>query len=92
MLFFGRTSSGTGAQFVAPNMAVFDYMPQRHVAAFKRAAGHFVVWILVRRGNPASKKFIGQPGYIPKMLDCKAKTAEIIQSTTMHLFPYLRIL
>ena len=63
--------------FVAPNMAVFDYMPQRHVDAFKRAAGHFKVWILVRKGNPASKKFIGRPGYIPKMLDCKAKTAEV---------------
>lgn len=65
------------ADFAGLSMAVFEYMPQRHVDAFKRAAGHFHVWILVRRGNPQSKKFIGQPGYIPKLLDCKAKTAEL---------------
>jgi len=58
------------------NTAVYEYMPSRHVDAFKRAAGHFQVWILVRRGNPESKKWIGRPGYIPKLLDCKAKTAE----------------
>jgi hypothetical protein len=60
-----------------PNMAVFEYMPSKHVEAFKRAAGHFQVWILVRRGNKESKQWIGETGYIPKMLDCKAKTAEI---------------
>jgi hypothetical protein len=27
-------------------------------------------------GNPKSKRYIGMPGYIPKLLDCKAKTAE----------------
>ena len=59
-----------------PDMAVFDYMPTQHIEAFKKAAGHFHVWILVRRGNPESKKWIGLPGYIPKLLDCKAKTAE----------------
>ena len=59
-----------------PDMAVFNYMPSKHVEAFKRTAGHFKVWILVRRGNPKSKRWIGVPGYIPKLLDCKAKTAE----------------
>jgi hypothetical protein len=54
-------------------MAVFDYMPTQHIEAFKKAAGHFHVWILVRRGNPESKKWIGLPGYIPKLLDCKAQ-------------------
>jgi hypothetical protein len=51
-------------------------MPWRHVEAFKKTAGRFQVWILVRRGNPKSLQWIGKPGYIPKMLDCKAKTAE----------------
>jgi hypothetical protein len=59
-----------------PDTAVFDYMPLKHVGAFKRTAGHFKVWILVRRGNAASKKWIGMPGYVPKLLDCKAKTAD----------------
>ena len=58
------------------NSPVNDYMPPKHVEAFQRTAGHFKVWILVRRGNPASLKWIGQFGYMPKPLDCKAKTAE----------------
>jgi hypothetical protein len=59
-----------------PNTEVFKYMPGKHVEAFQRAAGYFKVWILVRRGNAKSLKWIGQFGYIPKMLDCKAKTAD----------------
>lgn len=60
----------------APDSAVFEYMPGKHVEAFKRTAERFRAWILVRRGNAASKKWIGSPGYIPKLLDCKAKTAD----------------
>jgi hypothetical protein len=59
-----------------PNQAVYSYMPLRHVEAFKRAAGYFKVWILVRRGNRESLRWIGKDGYIPKLLDCKAKTAD----------------
>jgi hypothetical protein len=57
-------------------LAVYTYMPTLHVEALKRTAGHFRVWILVRRGNPQSLQWIGKPGYIPKLLDCKAKTAQ----------------
>jgi len=60
----------------AQNIAVFGYMPPKHVEAFKRAAVHFKVWILVRRGNSASLEWIGKRGYTPKPLDCKAKTAD----------------
>ncbi|HUA93857.1 MAG TPA: hypothetical protein VL991_14885 [Terracidiphilus sp.] len=59
-----------------PNEAVYEYMPPKHVEAFKRAAAYFSVWILVRRGNKHSREWIGQIGYIPKPLDCKAKTAD----------------
>lgn len=59
-----------------PNEAVYSYMPAKHVEAFKRASGYFKVWILIRRGNKESLKWIGQTGYIPKLLDCKAKTAD----------------
>jgi hypothetical protein len=58
------------------NTEVFKYMPNKHVEAFQRAAGYFKVWILVRRGNEKSRKWIGQFGYIPKLLDCKAKTTD----------------
>ena len=56
--------------------AVYQYMLPKHVEAFQRAAAHFKVWILVRRGNPASLQWVGKVGYIPKPRDCKAKTAE----------------
>jgi hypothetical protein len=32
-------------------------------------------WILVRRTNKASLDYIGLKGYVPKRIDCKAKTA-----------------
>jgi len=60
----------------AESKMVETYMPTVHIEAFKRAAGFFKVWILVRRGNPKSKEWIGMQGYIPKLLDCKAKTAD----------------
>ena len=60
----------------ATNKAVYRYMPSKHVVAFQLAAARFKVWILVRRGNPESLQWIGREGYIPKPLDCKAKTAD----------------
>jgi hypothetical protein len=33
-------------------------------------------WILVRRTNPKSLAWIGLPGFIPKPIDCKPKTAD----------------
>jgi hypothetical protein len=56
---------------------VYSYMLAQHVEAFKRAAGFFKTWILVRRGNETSRQWIGKDGYIPKPLDCKAKTADL---------------
>ena len=41
------------------------------------AAHEFQSWILVRRTNRASLDYIGKPGYTPKPIDCKAKTADI---------------
>jgi hypothetical protein len=34
------------------------------------------LWILVRRTNPRSLPYVGRPGFTPKRIDCKAKTAE----------------
>ena len=56
--------------------AVYTYMLAKHVEAFKRAAHFFNVYILVRRGNEKSKQWIGRMNYMPKPLDCKAKTAD----------------
>lgn len=41
-----------------------------------QAAREMNLWILVRRTNPASLQYIGRPGYTPKPIDCKAKTAD----------------
>ncbi len=46
-------------------------------AIFLEAASRFHSWILVRRTNPASLKYVGRPGYTPKPIDCKAKTADL---------------
>jgi hypothetical protein len=43
---------------------------------FLAAAKQFQVWILVRRTNRASLQYIGKQGFIPKRIDCKAKTAD----------------
>ena len=43
---------------------------------FLDAAAHFKVWILVRRTNPDSLRYVGLSGYTPKRIDCKAKTAD----------------
>jgi hypothetical protein len=57
-------------------MSAIDYMRSLDVQAFVTAAGRFKVWILVRRSNVAAKDHIGKPGFSPKRLDCKAKTAD----------------
>jgi hypothetical protein len=44
---------------------------------FLEAAKQFNVWILVRRTNVASLPYVGSPGYTPKRIDCKAKTADM---------------
>jgi hypothetical protein len=45
-------------------------------AVFSQAARNFQLWILVRRTNPESLKYIGLSGYVPKPIECKAKTAD----------------
>ena len=52
-------------------------MRSQDKAIFLEAARQFQVWILVRRTNRASLEYVGRPGYTPKRIDCKAKTADI---------------
>ncbi len=53
-----------------------QHMKPEHVQVFLRAAKLHSVVILVRRTNPESVKYIGRVGYVPKPIDCKAKTAQ----------------
>lgn len=43
---------------------------------FIDAARALNLWILVRNTNLKSLKYIGLPGFTPKRIDCKAKTAD----------------
>ncbi len=45
-------------------------------AIFVSAAQDLGLWILVRRTNPQSLEYVGRPGYVPKPIDCKPKTAD----------------
>jgi hypothetical protein len=44
--------------------------------AFFDVASLLKLWIIVRRTNPESLKYIGKRGYVPKPLNCKPKTAD----------------
>lgn len=48
-----------------------------HLPVFSAAARLYNVHILVRRTNLMSLQYIGKPGFSPKRLDCKAKTADL---------------
>jgi len=57
-------------------MAVNEYMRGTDIDAFRAAAKFYKVWILVRASKEAARDYIGLEGYVPKRLDCKAKTAD----------------
>jgi hypothetical protein len=44
---------------------------------FLEAANRWKVWIVVRRSNPKSEPYVGNPQCAPKPIDCKAKTADL---------------
>jgi hypothetical protein len=56
--------------------SIYDHIRPQDVEAFRDAARQFKVHILVRRTNPASLRYIGRKGFIPKPVDCKPKTAD----------------
>lgn len=64
-----------GLETVPPD--IFEVMREKDVEAFSYTAWWWNCYILVRRSNPQSIKYIGMPGYIPKGPDTKAKTAHL---------------
>ena len=56
--------------------SLLDHMRLEDAGAFAEAAILYKVYIAVRRTNTEALQYVGKPGYIPKMLDCKAKTAD----------------
>ena len=68
-------------QMVAPTLRTHapdadKVMRRKDQEAFAFTAWWFHVFILVRRSNPESIRYIGQPGFIPKGPDTKAKTVQ----------------
>lgn len=61
---------------ICQDPTIFRHMRPQDVDAFALAALTYKVYILVRRTNPDSLQYIGRPGFIPKHIDCKAKTAD----------------
>lgn len=51
-------------------------MQQRHRDVFFAVADANRCWIGVREPNDLADRWIGRPGYIPKPVTCKAKTAD----------------
>ncbi len=47
---------------------------------FSGTAQLFKVWILVRESNEGSIEYVGDPAYVSKPIDCKAKTALVNSS------------
>jgi hypothetical protein len=59
-----------------PSIDITDHMRIVDLAAFKSAASFYNAYILVRRTNSSALNYIGVPGFTPKRLDCKFKTAD----------------
>jgi len=53
-----------------------EYVHYQHIEVFKDACRKLGLFILIRRTNTESMKFINYPGFVPKPLLCKPKTAD----------------
>lgn len=51
-------------------------MLSHHFDVFYSVADEYWCWIGLREPNPLSDQWIGKFGYVPKSLDCKAKTSD----------------
>jgi hypothetical protein len=51
-------------------------MYKEHERIFSQVAAHAGYWIFVRLTNKESIRYMNLPGYAPKRIDCKAKTAD----------------
>jgi hypothetical protein len=56
--------------------SIDKFMRPKDIASFKAVAMIQKVYILVRRTNRLSIRWIGQPNYMAKPIDCKPKTAD----------------
>jgi hypothetical protein len=55
---------------------IHRFMRPIDIKAFHDEAASQKVYILLRRPNPAARKYIGQPGFAPQTRDCRFKAAD----------------
>ena len=75
----GPLTGGSGAyppQAGGPGGRPFGMRPQDQ-EVFAEAARQQGRWIIVRETNPEALKYVGEPGYVPKPFECKAKSANM---------------
>ena len=53
-----------------------EYVHYDHIPVLREASQRLGLFVLLRRTNSESIKFIGYPGFVPKPLACKPKTAK----------------
>lgn len=53
-----------------------EFIHYAHIEVLRDASHRLGLFVLVRRTNPESIKFVGYPGFVPKPLACKPKTAK----------------
>jgi hypothetical protein len=53
-----------------------EYVHYDHIPVLREASQKLGLFILLRRTNPHSVKYIGYQGFVPKPLQCKPKTAK----------------
>jgi hypothetical protein len=58
-----------------PEQELEEFIHYAHVSVLREASHRLGLFVLLRRTNPESIKFVGYPGFVPKPLACKPKTA-----------------
>ncbi len=75
-LIYDKTLAGRFRRLTEPVAELRNYIHYQHIDVFKDVSRKLGLFILVRRTNPESLKFINYPGFVPKPLLCKPKTAD----------------
>lgn len=70
-------------------MAILSGMRPGDQAKFLETANALGWWIFVRSTNEYAFQYIGQPGYCPKPVTCKAKTADQTHRAGLVTCPHL---
>ena len=60
-----------------------EYIYYDHIPVLRDASQRLGLFVMVRRTNPESIKYVGYPGFVAKPLACKPKTAKTNAQVTL---------